>query len=210
MPTSRRLPPLAWRTRIEPRPGSRSGSVRAIASPIRGPARQRTTISAHPQPVVRLARPAHDGDDLFDPRRVGWVTNPLLRGGRPAWKPGSVAGERRRPAASRSCSVDMEPPLVEQPRRAGLPGPSEVSYYNSLVEIHPSARKHGIADEDIEHAMRHALAIDDQADDTRLYLGPSRSADLLEVATIVRDDGSEVVIHAMKMRPKYRRLLPEG
>jgi hypothetical protein len=78
------------------------------------------------------------------------------------------------------------------------------------VEIHPSARKHGIADEDIEHAMRHALAIDDQADDTRLCLGPARSADLLEVVTIVRDDGSELVIHAMKMRPKYRRLLPEG
>jgi hypothetical protein len=78
------------------------------------------------------------------------------------------------------------------------------------VEIHPSARKHGIADEDIEHAMRHALAIADQADDTRLYLRSARSADLLEVVTIVRDDGSEVVIHAMKMRPKYRRLLPEG
>jgi hypothetical protein len=29
-------------------------------------------------------------------------------------------------------------------------GPSEVSYYNSLVEIHPSARKHGIADEAID------------------------------------------------------------
>jgi hypothetical protein len=75
------------------------------------------------------------------------------------------------------------------------------------VEVHPSAHKHGITDEDIEHAMRHALAIDDQ-DDTRLYLGPSRSADLLEVVTIVRDDGSELAIHAMKMRPKYRRLLP--
>jgi hypothetical protein len=24
----------------------------------------------------------------------------------------------------------------------------------------------------------------------------------------VRDDGSELAIHAMKMRPKYRRLLP--
>jgi hypothetical protein len=58
--------------------------------------------------------------------------------------------------------------------------------------------------------MRHAIAIDDQDDDTRLYLGPARSADPLEVVTIVRDDGSEVVIHAMKMRPKYRRLLPEG
>ena len=77
------------------------------------------------------------------------------------------------------------------------------------MEIHPSARKHGIADEDIEHAMRHPLAIDDQDDDTRLYLGPSRSADLLEVVTIVRDDGSELVIHAMRLRPKYRRLLPE-
>lgn len=65
-----------------------------------------------------------------------------------------------------------------------------------------------IADEDIEHAMRHALAIDDQDDDTRLYLGPARSADLLEVVTVVRDDGSELAIHAMKMRPKYRRLLP--
>jgi thiazole synthase ThiGH ThiG subunit len=78
------------------------------------------------------------------------------------------------------------------------------------VEIHPSAREHGIADEDIDHAMRHALAIDDQADDTRLYLGPARSPDLLEVVTIVREAGSEVVIHAMKMRPKYRWLLPEG
>ena len=78
------------------------------------------------------------------------------------------------------------------------------------MEIHPSARKHGIADEDIGHAMRNALAMDDQEDDTRLYLGPARSAELLEVVTIVREDGSELAIHAMKMRPKYLRLLPEG
>jgi hypothetical protein len=77
-----------------------------------------------------------------------------------------------------------------------------------VVEVHPSARKHGIAGEDIEHAVAHTMAIDDQEDDTRLYLGPARSADLLEVVTIVRDDGSELAIHAMKMRPKYRRLLP--
>ena len=69
------------------------------------------------------------------------------------------------------------------------------------MEIHPSARRHGIADEDIEHATKHAMAIDEQDDDTRLYLGPSRAAELLEVVTIVRDDGSELAIHAMKMRP---------
>jgi len=63
------------------------------------------------------------------------------------------------------------------------------------VEIHPSARKHGIADEDV--------AIDEEDDDTR-------AGQLLEVVTVVRDDGSELAIHAMKMRPKYQRLLPGG
>ena len=79
-----------------------------------------------------------------------------------------------------------------------------------VVEVHTSARRHGIADDDIEHAMKHAMAIEPQDDDTRLYLGPSRSAELLEVVTIVRDDGSELAIHAMPMRAKYTRLLPEG
>ena len=76
------------------------------------------------------------------------------------------------------------------------------------MEIHPSARKHGVADEDTEHAVEHAMAIDDQDEDTRLYLGPARNAELLEVVAIVRDDGSELAIHAMKIRPKYLRLLP--
>jgi len=76
------------------------------------------------------------------------------------------------------------------------------------VEIHLSARKHGVDDEDIGHAIENAMSADEQDDDTRLYLGPARNAELLEVVSIVRADGSELVIHAMKMRPKYRRLLP--
>jgi hypothetical protein len=52
------------------------------------------------------------------------------------------------------------------------------------------------------------MSIDDQEDDTRLYLGPARDAVLLEIVTIVRDDGAELAIHTMRMRPKYRRLLP--
>lgn len=77
-----------------------------------------------------------------------------------------------------------------------------------LVEINSSAQRHGVADEDIQHAVDNAMSIDDQDDDTRLYLGPARNAELLEIVTLVRDDGSELVIHAMKMREKYRRLLP--
>ena len=65
-------------------------------------------------------------------------------------------------------------------------------------------------DEDIEHVVQNALAIDDQDDDTRLYLGASRKGVLLEVVSILPEDGAELVIQAMPMRPKYRRLLPGG
>ena len=78
------------------------------------------------------------------------------------------------------------------------------------MEIHPAARRHGFADDDIQHAVANAMPIDDQDDDVRLSLGPARNADLLEVVTIVRDSGEELAIHAMRMRAEYRRLLPEG
>ena len=76
------------------------------------------------------------------------------------------------------------------------------------MEIHESARRHGVADEEIRHAVTHAMVIEDQDDDTRLYLGPSMAGALLEVLTILREDGTELVIHAMPMRSKYRPLLP--
>lgn len=46
--------------------------------------------------------------------------------------------------------------------------------------------------------------------DTRLYLGPARNAEPLEVATIVREDDSELAIHAKRMRNNYRPLQREG
>jgi hypothetical protein len=78
-----------------------------------------------------------------------------------------------------------------------------------MLELHPSARKHGVADEDIEHAVTHAMAIDDTDDEARLYIGPARNAALLEVVTIPTLQGRELAIHAMHMRPKYRHLVPE-
>jgi hypothetical protein len=83
-----------------------------------------------------------------------------------------------------------------------------VSYYDSPVEIHSSARKHGVADEDIRHAIEQAMSIDIQEGGTLLYLGSDRDGRILEVVTLLRDDGSELAIHAMKMRKHYGRLLP--
>jgi hypothetical protein len=52
------------------------------------------------------------------------------------------------------------------------------------------------------------MVIEDLNDDLRLTLGPARSTALLEIVSILRDNDSELVIHAMPMRSKYERLLP--
>ena len=52
---------------------------------------------------------AHDGNDFFDLGRVGRVAPTLVVW--PAWNPGNVAGDRRRPARS-SRSSDMTPTLA--------------------------------------------------------------------------------------------------
>jgi hypothetical protein len=54
------------------------------------------------------------------------------------------------------------------------------------LDLHPSALKHGVAVDDIEHAVRNAMVIDALEGDVRLYLGPSRCGSLLEVITPVR------------------------
>lgn len=75
------------------------------------------------------------------------------------------------------------------------------------MEIYESAHRHGVADEDILHAVEHALAAGEQADGKVLYFGPDRAANLLEVVSVLRDDGSEIAIHAMRMRAKYEPFL---
>jgi hypothetical protein len=77
------------------------------------------------------------------------------------------------------------------------------------VEIDDSARKHGVAEEDIVHAVDHALAIEDAGEepDRWLLIGPDRAGNLLEVVVLATVEGDQLVIHAMPMRPKYRRLL---
>jgi hypothetical protein len=79
--------------------------------------------------------------------------------------------------------------------------------YSCFMEIHSFARKHGIADADTEHAVDHPMAIKYQDDGALLCLGPSRSGTPLEVIKVVRD-GLEVIIHAMPIRDKHKRLLP--
>lgn len=75
------------------------------------------------------------------------------------------------------------------------------------MELHAAARRHGFDDPDIEHAINYALSSEVLGGDKLLYLGPARDGRLLEVVTLRREAGTELVIHAMKMRDKYERLL---
>ncbi len=77
------------------------------------------------------------------------------------------------------------------------------------MEIHRSARKHGVADQDILHAIDHALAIEDIGEDPDrwLVLGPDRAINMLEVVVLISTEGTQLAIHAMPMRPIYERLL---
>lgn len=92
--------------------------------------------------------------------------------------------------------------------------PTEFRITIGWVEVHWSARTHGVADEDVVHAADRFLVaypLDDGDQDgprRELRLGPDRAGNLLEIVVLLLDDRDELVIHAMRMRPTYRDLLP--
>lgn len=72
-----------------------------------------------------------------------------------------------------------------------------------MVDIEASARKHGVSDKDMLHALRHhlrAFETDDPA--VTMFIGPSRTGDPLEVGVVTDVDGT-AIIHAMKAREKF-------
>jgi hypothetical protein len=69
------------------------------------------------------------------------------------------------------------------------------------VRIGEPARKHGIPDEDIEHAVRNAIRqrVDGEF---AMLVGPAADGTLLEVGILDLEGDDPVVIHAMPARPK--------
>ncbi|GAA1137995.1 MULTISPECIES: toxin [Microbacterium] len=79
------------------------------------------------------------------------------------------------------------------------------------MNIHDSARKHGILEDDARQAASWPLWIEDLDEDTpsrQLRLGFDTQGRLLETVVLVFDSGNELVIHAMKARPQMLDLLP--
>lgn len=79
------------------------------------------------------------------------------------------------------------------------------------MDVHDSARKHGISHDDIVQAGTEfliAYPLDEGPPSKELRLGFDQSGRLLEIVVLILDDGTELAIHAMKCRPKYIDLLP--
>ena len=64
-----------------------------------------------------------------------------------------------------------------------------------------SARKHGIADDDMLHAYRNPIRVFD-LDDLTMLIGPDRSARLLEIG-VAHAESVDFVVHAMPARPRF-------
>ncbi|MHA7191973.1 toxin [Arthrobacter sp. MDT2-16] len=76
--------------------------------------------------------------------------------------------------------------------------------------VHPSARKHGVAPDDALHAAAHQVHesyLDDGNPARRFILGFDPQGALLELVVLVFDSGNELIIHAMPARKQYLKLL---
>jgi hypothetical protein len=74
-----------------------------------------------------------------------------------------------------------------------------------VQDIAESARKHGISDDDMRHALRNPMLVDDMDDGLTMFVGPARDGALIEVG--VADSGTgPVIVHAMRARRRYLRM----
>jgi hypothetical protein len=82
-------------------------------------------------------------------------------------------------------------------------------YYAYACGTHPSARRHGVLEEDIAHAFSYRIVADflDDEPERWLVIGPNPGRNFLELVVLTTAEGGQLVIHAMPLRPKYRRLL---
>jgi uncharacterized DUF497 family protein len=87
----------------------------------------------------------------------------------------------------------------------------------AVIQVTRAARKHGITDEQIRYVIEHCGLMFDQpapvggvGQDRIVYLGDDAHGVPLEVVAVANAAGDVRVIHAMKLREKYRREYEEA
>jgi hypothetical protein len=75
------------------------------------------------------------------------------------------------------------------------------------MRIGAPARKHGISDGDMLHAARTATRKVEMDEDLTMLIGPSRDGSPLEIGVLDLGGEDPVIIHAMRLRPKFYRFI---
>jgi hypothetical protein len=63
--------------------------------------------------------------------------------------------------------------------------------------IAPSARKHGVSDDDMLHALRHPIRVSEMDESLTMFVGPARDGTPIEVG-VVDGDAGPIIVHAMR------------
>ena len=71
------------------------------------------------------------------------------------------------------------------------------------LDIWDSARKHGITDDDILHAVRQVLRIIEGSTEIAIYIGADSSGRLLEIGIVNSDTDNPRIVHAMALRSAW-------
>jgi len=75
------------------------------------------------------------------------------------------------------------------------------------MRIGGPARKHGVTDADIWHAVRNAVRRVSVDDDLVMLIGPASNGALLEIGVLDLEGDDPVVIHAQPLRAKFHKFL---
>jgi hypothetical protein len=75
------------------------------------------------------------------------------------------------------------------------------------LKVREGARKHGISDEDMRHAVRYAVRFRRLDEQMSLLIGADTTGRLLEVVVAEIDTDRARIIHAMPLRRSFYRFL---
>lgn len=75
------------------------------------------------------------------------------------------------------------------------------------MEVRDGARKHGVTDVDMRHAVRHAIRSRELDEYTTLLIGADTAGRLLEVVVADIETDRARIIHAMALRASFYRFL---
>ncbi len=120
---------------------------------------------------------------------VSWVLTRL------AWR--STSGQSSASTSARHSSHVLFRAIFGRPSRQGI-----LSECGSV-----SQHGTGIRDADIRHAVRNAMRWVDVDDNLTMLIGPAADGALLEIGVLEIVGEDPVVIHAMRLRPKFYRFL---